>query len=47
MPPAMLATLAVSLAAFLLLYACLVLQRVWVEQARDELAARRVAAERR
>jgi heme exporter protein C len=46
MPPAMLATLAVSLAAFLLLYAYLVLQRVWVEQVRDELAARRAAAER-
>jgi heme exporter protein C len=47
LPPAMLATLAVSLTAFLLLYAYLVLQKVWVEQVRDELAARRAAAEGR
>jgi heme exporter protein C len=43
LPPAMLATLAVSLVAFTLLYAYLLLAKVQIEGARDELARRRTA----
>ena len=40
LPPEMLATLAVSLAVFGLLYLHFLLQKVWNEQARDEVARR-------
>lgn len=43
LPPAMLVTLVLALLAFTLLYAYLLLEKVQIEQARDELARRRTA----